>query len=48
MDIPAPFAGTVKELVVKVGDKVATNSLILKVETTDAAATETKTQHIIS
>lgn len=44
MDIPAPFAGTIKELVVKVGDKVSTGSLILKLETTDVAATETKTQ----
>lgn len=44
MDIPAPFAGIVKELSVKVGDKVSTGSVILKLETTDAAAvTETKT-----
>ena len=29
MDVPAPFAGTVKELKVKVGDKVSEGSLIL-------------------
>lgn len=32
MEIPAPFAGTVKELKVAVGDKVATNSLIMVFE----------------
>ncbi|MBN7818258.1 pyruvate dehydrogenase complex dihydrolipoyllysine-residue acetyltransferase [Bowmanella yangjiangensis] len=38
MDIPAPFAGTVKEILVKVGDKVGQDKLILKVEAADAAA----------
>ena len=33
MDIPAPFAGTVKELKIKVGDKVSTGSPILMLET---------------
>lgn len=33
MDIPAPFAGTVKEIRVKVGDKVSEGSLILLMET---------------
>jgi len=32
MDIPAPFAGTVKELKIKVGDKVSEGSLILTME----------------
>jgi len=40
MDIPAPQAGTVKELRLKVGDKVAKDSLILLLET---EATEQKT-----
>ncbi|MCU0842836.1 MAG: E3 binding domain-containing protein, partial [Thiobacillaceae bacterium] len=38
MDIPAPFAGTVKELKIKVGDKVSEGSLILTLE----AAVEAK------
>ena len=36
MDIPSPAAGTVKELVVKVGDSVSEGALILKLEDTDA------------
>jgi len=36
MDIPAPQAGVVKELKVKVGDKVAKDSLILLLETAGA------------
>lgn len=32
MDIPAPFAGVVKEVSVKVGDKVSQGTLIFKVE----------------
>ena len=38
MDIPAPFAGTVKEVKIKVGDKVSQGSLIFTVETTEAEA----------
>src|SRR5438876_368367 len=38
MDVPAPSAGTVKELKVKVGDKVSEGSVILTLETTGAAA----------
>ena len=38
MDIPAPFAGTVKEVKIKVGDKVSQGSLIFTVETADAEA----------
>ena len=38
MDIPAPFAGTVKDVKIKVGDKVSQGSLIFTVETADAEA----------
>ena len=38
MEIPSSHAGIVKELKVKVGDKVAKGSLVLVVETTGAAA----------
>ncbi len=37
MDVPAPAAGTVKEMKLKVGDKVAEGTLILTLETGDAA-----------
>ncbi len=33
MDIPAPFGGTVKELKIKVGDKVSSGSLVLLLDT---------------
>jgi pyruvate dehydrogenase E2 component (dihydrolipoamide acetyltransferase) len=36
MDVPAPAAGTVKELKVKVGDKVSEGSVILTLESADA------------
>jgi pyruvate dehydrogenase E2 component (dihydrolipoamide acetyltransferase) len=36
MDIPAPFAGTVKELKIKVGDKVSAGSLVLLLDTAGA------------
>ncbi|ELY3737756.1 pyruvate dehydrogenase complex dihydrolipoyllysine-residue acetyltransferase [Cronobacter sakazakii] len=38
MEVPAPFAGTVKELKVNVGDKVSTGSLIMVFEVEGAAA----------
>ena len=38
MDIPSPIAGTVKTLIVKVGDKVAKDSLLMMVETTAEVA----------
>jgi len=38
MEVPAPQAGTVKELRVKIGDKVAEGSLILLMEAGDAKA----------
>ncbi|BDM65895.1 acetyltransferase component of pyruvate dehydrogenase complex [Shewanella sp. NFH-SH190041] len=37
MEVPAPFAGTVKELKVAIGDKVATGSLIMVFEVAGAA-----------
>ncbi len=39
MDVPAPAAGTVREVKVKVGDKVSEGTLIVVLETTAAAAT---------
>jgi len=39
MDIPAPFAGTVADILVKVGDKVSQDSLIMKLSA-EAAAPE--------
>ncbi len=38
MDVPAPAAGVVKEMKVKVGDKVSSGSLILMLETSAADA----------
>jgi pyruvate dehydrogenase E2 component (dihydrolipoamide acetyltransferase) len=38
MDIPSPFAGVVKAVSIKVGDKVAQGGLILTMEVTDSAA----------
>ncbi|MEO8142657.1 MAG: dihydrolipoyl dehydrogenase [Betaproteobacteria bacterium] len=38
MEIPAPEAGVVKELVIKLGDKVSQGSLILKMESSAGAA----------
>ncbi|UAA38068.1 dihydrolipoyllysine-residue acetyltransferase [Paraneptunicella aestuarii] len=38
MDIPAPFSGVVGEILVKVGDKVSQNTLIMKMSGADAAA----------
>ena len=36
MDVPAPFAGTVKDLTVKVGDKVTEGSLLLTLDAVDS------------
>src|SRR5271170_7724270 len=41
MDVPAPGAGKIKELKVKVGDKVSQGSLILTLDAASAAATNT-------
>ena len=38
MEVPAPFAGTVKEIKIAVGDKVSTGSLIMVFEVEGAAA----------
>lgn len=40
MDIPAPFAGKVKEVKVKVGDKISTGSLILIMEVSEGETKE--------
>jgi len=37
MEVPAPFAGVVKEILVKSGDKVSTGSLIMKFEVAGGA-----------
>ena len=37
MEVPAPFAGVVKEILVKAGDKVSTGSLIMKFEVAGAS-----------
>jgi pyruvate dehydrogenase E2 component (dihydrolipoamide acetyltransferase) len=43
MDIPAPFAGVVKEVKIKVGDKTAQGHLILTLEASETAALQTST-----
>ena len=43
MDVPAPSAGTVKELKVKLGDKVSEGSVILLLDAANAAATSKPT-----
>jgi pyruvate dehydrogenase E2 component (dihydrolipoamide acetyltransferase) len=40
MDVPAPFAGTVKQLQVKVGDRVSEGSQLLTLEREEGAASE--------
>ena len=42
MDIPSPYAGTIKELLIKVSDKASEGSLICKMEVEGAAAAPTK------
>src|SRR5690554_5900117 len=37
MDVPSSAAGTIKEVLIKVGDKVAEGSVLLKVESADSA-----------
>ena len=51
MDIPAPFGGTVKELKIKVGDKVSSGSLVLLLDTssdTTPATASPLTYHWLS
>ncbi len=38
MDVPSPYAGTVRELHVEIGDKISQGSLILVLESAEAAA----------
>ena len=38
MDVPAPYAGVIKEMKVKVGDKVSQGSVILNLECADSSA----------
>jgi pyruvate dehydrogenase E2 component (dihydrolipoamide acetyltransferase) len=38
MDVPSPFAGVIREMKVKVGDKVSQGSLLLLLESSDAAS----------
>jgi len=45
MEVPAPFAGVVKELKVNVGDKVKTGSLIMIFEVEGAAPGEGPAKH---
>ncbi|MEX4436500.1 pyruvate dehydrogenase complex dihydrolipoyllysine-residue acetyltransferase [Haemophilus influenzae] len=40
MEVPAPFGGVVKEILVKSGDKVSTGSLIMRFEVLSAAPAE--------
>ena len=46
MDVPAPREGTVKEIKVKVGDKVSEGSLILMLDATGAALAEAPKEKI--
>jgi pyruvate dehydrogenase E2 component (dihydrolipoamide acetyltransferase) len=43
MEIPAPFSGVVKEVKVRVGDKVSKNSLVLMMEVSEGAAAPVET-----
>jgi pyruvate dehydrogenase E2 component (dihydrolipoamide acetyltransferase) len=38
MDVPAPFAGVVKEISVSIGDRVAQGSPLMRIESSDGAA----------
>ena len=42
MEVPSPYAGVIKEMKVKVGDKVSQGSLILLLESSDAACAASK------
>ena len=44
MEVPAPFGGVVKEILVKSGDKVSTGSLIMRFEVAGAAPAATPAQ----
>ena len=44
MEVPAPFGGVVRELKVKVGDKLSEGSVVALIEAADAGATPAKTE----
>jgi len=44
MEVPSPYAGVIKEMKVKVGDKVSQGSLILLLESSDAAGVPQNSQ----
>lgn len=46
MDVPSPYAGVIKEMKVKVGDKVSQGSLILLLESSDAAGAPQASQPV--
>lgn len=46
MEVPAPFAGTVKEIKISTGDKVSTGSLIMVFEVEGAAPAEIGRAHV--
>lgn len=46
MDIPSPFAGVVKEIKMKVGDKASEGSLILTMDVSDSAAAPAKVEEV--
>ena len=49
MDIPSPATGTVKDIAVKTGQKVAEGDLILTLEQTEKSTSEqVKKQHMVS
>jgi pyruvate dehydrogenase E2 component (dihydrolipoamide acetyltransferase) len=48
MDIPAPFAGVVKEVKLKVGDKIAQGHLILMLEASESSVTPAPKQEAAS
>jgi pyruvate dehydrogenase E2 component (dihydrolipoamide acetyltransferase) len=48
MDIPAPFAGVVKEVKIKVGDKIAQGHLILTLEVSELTTPEANTNNASS
>src|SRR6478736_3426905 len=41
MEVPAPFAGVVRELKVKIGDEIGTGALVAMIEATEGAASAT-------
>ncbi|MDF2178410.1 pyruvate dehydrogenase complex dihydrolipoyllysine-residue acetyltransferase [Aliiglaciecola sp. CAU 1673] len=48
MDIPAPFAGVVKEILVQVGDKIGQDKLIMKLESAEVAEEDAKSEDKVS